>query len=247
MVALILEGTLWCASLHVSVEAEMSVIARIGVPAEDFPLGQTLRASSHIRVQLERVIPLGETAIPYLWVSDDSIDAIEAAIDADPNVDAVDIVDEIDERALVRVDWQADSHGLLDTLAESDVVLLDGVGSGRSWEFDLRFADHEAMAAFYRECMDRDISVTLERVHNPADPEDLGLDFSLTEIQRETLLAAHETGYFEVPREATLVDLSDRLGVSDTAASQRLRRGIATLVAATLRSPERTGQPDDWP
>lgn len=225
----------------------MSVIARIGVPAEDFPLGKTLRASSHIRVQLERVIPLGETAIPYLWVSDDSVDAIEAAIDADPNVDAVDIVDEVDAEALVRVEWQADSHGLLATLAESDVVLLDGVGSGRSWEFQLRFADHEDMAAFYRQCTDRDISVTLERVHNPANPEDLGLDFSLTDVQRETLLAARESGYFEVPREASLVDLAEQLGVSDTAASQRLRRGIATLVTATLASSERIDQPDDWP
>lgn len=225
----------------------MSVIARIGVPAEEFPLGQTLRASSHIRVQLERVIPLGEAAMPYLWVSDDSVDAIEEAIDADPNVDAVDIVDEVDAEALVRVEWQADSHGLLDTLAESDVVLLDGVGSGRSWEFQLRFADHEDMAAFYRQCADRDISVTLERVHNPADPEDLGLDFSLTDVQRETLLAAKETGYFEVPRESSLVDLAEQLGVSDTAASQRLRRGIATLVTATLASSERTDQPDDWP
>lgn len=87
--------------------------------------------------------------------------------------------------------------------------------------------------------------MTLERVHNPAVPEDLGLEFSLTDVQRETLLAAHETGYFEVPREATLGDLAEQLGVTDTAASQRLRRGMATLVAATLASSERPDHPDD--
>lgn len=82
----------------------MSVIAHIGVPAEDFLLGRTLRASSHLRVHLDRVIPLGEATIPYLWVSDDSVDAIEAALDADPTVEAVGIVDEVDAEVLVRVE-----------------------------------------------------------------------------------------------------------------------------------------------
>lgn len=220
----------------------MSVIARIAVPAEDFPLGRTLAAGSEIRVQLERVIPLGDATIPYLWIENESIEAIEAAIDADPNIEAVEVVDEVDAEALVRVDWQASPDGFLTTLAETDAVLLDGVGSDTSWEFQLRFAEHEDMATFYRRCTDRGISVRLDRVHDPTVPGDLGLDFSLTETQRETLLAANETGYFEVPRESTLVELAEDLGVSDTAASQRLRRGMATLVDATLATSD---PPDD--
>lgn len=140
----------------------------------------------------------------------------------------------------------APPDGFLATLAETDAVLLDGVGSDTSWEFQLRFPAHEDMAAFYRRCTDRGISVRLDRVHDPTVPGDLGLDFSLTGTQRETLLTAHESGYFDVPRQTTLVDLAEDLGVSDSAASQRLRRGMNTLVDATLTSAGRTDDPDDW-
>lgn len=44
----------------------------------------------------------------------------------------------------------------------------------------------------------------------------------LTDKQRETLLTAVELGYYDTPREAALADVSDELGVSRSAASQRL-------------------------
>jgi hypothetical protein len=53
----------------------------------------------------------------------------------------------------------------------------------------------------------------------------------LTDRQREALRVALETGYFSVPRETSLEDLAKRLDVSDTAASQRLRRGVENLIA----------------
>jgi len=39
-----------------------------------------------------------------------------------------------------------------------------------------------------------------------------------------------ETGYFAVPSQVSLEELSDRLAVSDAAVSQRLRRGIESLL-----------------
>lgn len=223
----------------------MSVIARIGVPAQDFPLDRALLAGSDARVQLERVIPLGEEAIPYLWISEDTVEGIRSATDADPSVDAAEVIDEVDGEALVRIEWEATPDGFLRTLAESDAVLLDGVGTDGSWEFELRFPDHEAMSNFYRQCTERGISVNLERVQSRDGAGNLGLEYSLTDLQRETLLAAFEEGYFAVPRGVTLVELAERLGVSDSAVSQRLRRGVAKLVGATLGSDGRTDEPGE--
>lgn len=53
---------------------------------------------------------------------------------------------------------------------------------------------------------------------------------SLTEKQRDTLRIALETGYYEQPRKADLSDLAERLGVSKSAVSQRLRTAEAKLV-----------------
>jgi len=53
----------------------------------------------------------------------------------------------------------------------------------------------------------------------------------LTDDRREALEAALEEGYFEVPRRIDLVELADQLDISDSALSQRLRRGITTVLA----------------
>ncbi|MXV61007.1 bacterio-opsin activator [Natronorubrum sp. JWXQ-INN-674] len=56
----------------------------------------------------------------------------------------------------------------------------------------------------------------------------------LTATQRETIRTAWELGYYEIPREATLQDLAERLDASVSTVSDLLRRGQASLVAAEL-------------
>ena len=41
-----------------------------------------------------------------------------------------------------------------------------------------------------------------------------GARAGMTDAQREALVTANETGYFAVPREATLADIADELGVA---------------------------------
>ena len=53
---------------------------------------------------------------------------------------------------------------------------------------------------------------------------------TLTETQEELLRSAVRGGYFEVPREMTLVDLAERHGISDKEASRQLRRGLDAVV-----------------
>ncbi|WP_187695785.1 DUF7344 domain-containing protein [Haloplanus rubicundus] len=52
----------------------------------------------------------------------------------------------------------------------------------------------------------------------------------LTTNERETLRLALERGYFAVPRETTLVDLSNELNRSDVQVSEEIRQGIATVL-----------------
>lgn len=55
---------------------------------------------------------------------------------------------------------------------------------------------------------------------------------SLTEKQREAVAAAVKMGYYETPRTASLEDLSDKLGVTRSAMSQRLNAVESKLIVA---------------
>lgn len=216
----------------------MSVRADFSVPATDFVLGNVLGERPEISLRLERVVPLGDAVVPYLWVSGSDLEDIVAALRDDPDVTGVTVLDEIDDETLVRLEWVPDTSDLIDLLVESMAVLVEAVGSGESWSLRLRFPDRERLGAFYRRCLEHDIHLSVESVF------ETGLGGSegpaLTDLQWETLRIGFELGYFDVPREVTLVELADELRISDTAASQRLRRGVSTLVetfVADGRSP----------
>jgi len=56
----------------------------------------------------------------------------------------------------------------------------------------------------------------------------------LTDKQEEALRAALSEGYYDVPRSADLETLTGILGIRRQAVSERLRRGTASLLQATL-------------
>lgn len=56
---------------------------------------------------------------------------------------------------------------------------------------------------------------------------------TLPDAQRQALVVAYETGYFDVPQESALRDIAGRLNVSEQEASERLRRGLRTLIEST--------------
>nr|WP_303650300.1 helix-turn-helix domain-containing protein [Halalkalicoccus sp. NIPERK01] len=77
-----------------------------------------------------------------------------------------------------------------------------------------------------------DIDIELLRVNEYAS---LGnTDAGLTDSQREALLVALDTGYFEDPRNATLSEVAANLDISQPAASGLLRRGTKRLIVSSL-------------
>ena len=204
----------------------MSVIATFRVQAGDFTLGHSIRGNPGTKITLDRVIPLGDNFIPYFWVADDSLAAIKHDLEAEADIASFDVIDSIDGEALVRVEWDESVDGLLETIVTTRASILEGVGERDMWRLQLRFDDHDQLAQFFRETAKKDISIDLETVFNPAIPRPFTLASKLTEAQRETLQFALEEGYFDVPRRINLMELSEQLGISDSAVSQRLRRGL---------------------
>lgn len=69
---------------------------------------------------------------------------------------------------------------------------------------------------------------TFERTHE-------GPLAALTDRQREAVLAAHDLGYYEVPRRATHRDVARRLGCSPATAGEHLQRAERRLVERAVR------------
>lgn len=211
----------------------MSVIAYFTTPADDFIFRDVLDSQPNVRIRLETMVPTGSTLIPYCWISGEDVSVIEATLEDSPFIETAKILDELENEGLFRVEWTQEFDGLIDAIRESEAVMLEGAGGGSEWSFRFRFPSYEQLSLFYRTCADNDVRLTLDKIHNPVEPKDMA-GYGLTTYQRRALLAALELGYFDIPRRTTLVELGDGLGVSDAAVSQRIRRGLDTLISGTL-------------
>ncbi|WP_253184578.1 helix-turn-helix domain-containing protein [Natrialba sp. SSL1] len=224
----------------------MSVIATVAVPATAFPLGSVLdtAGTGDATVSIETTIPTNEGVIPYLWVPGDIADAVVTTLESRSTVAGVSIIDEFDGTALVEIEWATSVNGILASIQESDALVTNAMGTADQWTFRLRFPSYDSLSAFYTACVDREIPIELLQLHEAVGASD-DQRFGLTAAQRELIIAAYESGYFDVPRETTLVELGHELGISDSAVSQRLRRGLSTLIGSTLAIDPHYTESDD--
>jgi len=212
----------------------MSVITTVSVSARAVTLGAALTANPGLSVRLERFVPNNDGYVPYLWASSEDVAEIETALGADADDESVDVVDTTNGETLFRMDPVDHGEGVLGVIESGHGTILDGVGQGDTWHFELRFDSHSGVTEFYEACSDRGIQVELEAVHSRGLPRESGFAYDLSEPQREALQLALREGYFEVPRRTNLTELADRLDVSDSAVSQRIRRATETVLSSSL-------------
>lgn len=171
-------------------------------------------------------LPDGESRVAYCWLSGE--EAVAAA-ERDPGVERANVVDRFEDRVLLRLRW-AESAVLPRAAAAVGGRLVGAERRAAGWRLRGRFPDADALAAFERRC--RAAGVETARAGVTAERPD-GLA-TLPPAERAVVEAAFEAGYFAVPRETTIAELADSLGLSRRTVSERLRRGLGRFVAATL-------------
>lgn len=211
----------------------MATEATFAVASSEFPLGTIFAELPEVTVELERVVPGSTAVIPYFWVRGVQSDDIEAAFSDHPGVQNLELIDSVDHEYLLRVEWDPDYEGVLSTLAETQVPLIEGVGTARGWMFEIRGDDRGDIAAFQRLCRERDIPITMTALHALTALE-TGTEAALTDAQEEALILAYERGYFNSPRDVTMEELGAELGISQQAVASRIRRGIRRILGSTL-------------
>lgn len=222
----------------------MAVIVRGSVPAEEFALNHTLASLPEIEIECERIVQSGEEKImPLLWLRHPDRAAVDEALSEDPTVASVECLSAFEDEYLFQMEWVDHVHLLIQMIANGQATILDAYGWSVRWHLRVLYPDREHLSATHGFAEDHGLSFDIHSLRE-LEGEPAGR-YGLTDSQYRALVLAARRGYFEVPREATLEDLADELGVSHQSLSGQLRRALGALVEDTLLIGEAFDESDD--
>lgn len=216
----------------------MTYIARIDI---GHPIGQdALQTVPDMVLEAEafRSLPDGQWRVLY-WASGGDFEAYESALADDPTIATYTCLTRFPNRRLYRITLSAagESHLLHRVALECDIVPKSITMTAERVEFLGRFPSHDSLISLRDACRDREREFELLSLYEARSIENdapTNSRYGITESQREALLAGFENGYFDVPRETTMEEVADSLGISTSALSTRLRRGQQALLRSTL-------------
>lgn len=211
----------------------MATIFEFEVPTDEFALEETLAEFPEAVIEIERVVANDPDRItPYVWARTDDFEALEAAFADDPTVMDLTLLSEMGDERSYQMTWAGTIDRIVPLLTEHEGTITHATGSADGWRFRVLFPDRAALSEAHDYLQEAGFSLTVEAIYEAQGNGHI--QHGLTEMQRETFVTAFEAGYFTVPREVTLTELSEQLGISHQALSERLRRGMGKLVESAL-------------
>ena len=228
-------GILDAEPVGVESRAEGGIVAQVCLDHPDLVLRPTYRRASDVSITPDywTTIETGER-IGYFTATgqDGEFDGFETALSIDHTVSNPVLVDRYPNRRVYRMTVSDDVVEFVDKTADVGGRIIDRTSSPEGWLVTLRLPNRNALSTFNDRCRAHDISLNVSHLRIADDCED-GV-VALTPKQEDLLCVAYEEGYFDVPRGITQDELADRLGVSKSAISQRLRRAMTELCAEAL-------------
>ena len=211
---------------------------RVELP-EGYWVAEVSREFPEATFRLLSEVRTGDTAVELGEVVAEDPRVVSDAIEEHPHVVEYQRLEATDDRGLAK--YETTDTGLYDFVKESSlppefpVVVREGWYeidfTGTREEFDA-FREGVEASGFEHELLSLVGAGGGES--EKGEPNDL-----LTERQREVLRTAVREGYFEVPRDCTLAELADEVGVDESTASGVLRRGEARVLKRFLTGSDR--------
>lgn len=211
----------------------MTVLLDLEIDTEDFALGRITAGEEDIHILLDRVVPLGEEVIPFFWAEGVDFEAFGRRVRKARQVEKLEVLNRVGGSALYKVQWSEGVNTFTSILTASGATILEARGN-TPWSFRLRFDTHAALREFHTLCRDADIDLKVINISTEPSPMSDVIPYNLTPLQHETLVTAVERGYFEIPREITLAELSTEFDVSAQALSDRIRRAVHEILTSSL-------------
>lgn len=213
-------------------------IAELHISGPGVILVPTLRALPEVHL----VVQYQATADEFgLVVHSEDFDAFEAAVAEDPTVAELALLADFTTTRIYQVHRAVDRRGISETLSDLNIQVLSTTSepSDNGWVFRMRCRDRSSLTAFRDWATEHGLEVRLDTLYTETEPESVRSAVQprlagLTPRQREVLVLAYERGYFRTPREVSLDELGEELGVTGSTVSGLLRRAVETVVAEQL-------------
>lgn len=210
----------------------------VSVRLDSSVLETSIERADDVDVSLEQQTATTEDSLDLtLHVTGDerSLSEFEDGADEDPTVARWIRVGGDDEQRLyqVRVSEEASSTLAYHEWTDGKVVFLSGECESRGWTLEVYLPDRSVLQQLGAGSESNGVQFDLLQVSEVDHFQDTER-FGLSEVQAETLLTALEQGFYSVPREDNLEELAEPLDVSHQAVSERLRRGMCSLIENTI-------------
>lgn len=212
----------------------MSIIVTLHVEHERLALVPTLQRLDGVDIEVvtQGTTDPGSSEFPFLVDYDDRV-GLERAMDSDPTVDEYELVEWSGGTGIYYIEHTSETKLISTAVSDANGFLIHTESERNGWLVRLLLPDRAALRDVWEHAASHEMRLDIVEIHDN-ETTDSGPSYGLTDEQRTTLLIAYEEGYFVEPREMSLDELADELGLSSTAVSGRLRRGMRNLVAATI-------------
>ena len=177
-----------------------------------------------LTIDLPEVIWIGEVSrFGLLEIESDSLPAVIEAVESRNGLTSLRVMQRSDDTAVTQFE------------TDEPLLLLSIRDSGAPLELPLTIRDGRALieltasrdrlSEFGDQLETFGMSYTLNAVYDAVEQPTL-----LTDQQRELLVTAVELGYYDTPRECTLTELADGMGLAKSTASVTLHRAEEAVI-----------------
>ncbi|MFW6384590.1 MAG: helix-turn-helix domain-containing protein [Halodesulfurarchaeum sp.] len=202
----------------------------IRVP-KDLWIGDITREYPDASFRVLAALPDDDTGVGLVEVSAPDLAAVIREIDAAPEVAQLNLLRRHDDTALVQFE------------TTEPLLLFPIVGSGIPLELPFELSDGTAiwdittsqdrLSALGDQLEAFNIDYTVEEIHYHLQTEQL-----LTDRQDALIREAVEAGYYDTPRDCSLTDLADRMGLAKSTTSETLHRAEGKIIKEFLSENE---------
>ncbi|MDS0295225.1 helix-turn-helix domain-containing protein [Halogeometricum sp. S3BR5-2] len=184
-----------------------------------------------VSVECETSVPVSRHPLRNVWLEADDVAGRVDELQSHESVKSVEQLNGPDSPVLLHLEWNHLRDPLVKGLRGVGATVLKLESDGGEWRCTIRCSSQDEASKFHQHCLDHGLDCTITNVTKATLAEQ---QLQLTRNQQEALQAALSSGYFAIPRETTLEELAHSLGISDTATSQRIRRGMRRLLQNQL-------------
>jgi predicted DNA binding protein len=207
--------------------------ARFSLPTETFALATAFESLPDARIECDPAVANPTDHALVVIRTDEDERAVSTALRSDPSVAGVDCFDERPDGFWCRVTWGDRPRRIIRRFVAADVTLLSLRGGAGEWKLRLLSPDWDGIERMHTALDELGCDVECRSISTFDGGED-SLRPGLSSDQHEALVAAFEAGYYDIPRDVTLEELADELGISHQALSERFRRAYEGLITAEL-------------